>query len=200
MRNSARALAVGALGYALGSIPSAAIATRMAGSRVDLTTGGSGNPGAFNAAAVLGRRWGILVGAADIGKGLLAGVAGRRFGGDTGCYLAATTAVAGHCYPIGRRGGKGAATSLGACLSAFPVYAPADLAVGAAMLALRRHAPRGARAAPAALASTAVFVGASALWSWRRWPNPGGPPSGPRLLGYALATSALTTPRWLQHS
>lgn len=200
MRVPITALVAGAAGYVLGTIPSATIAARMAGSEVDVNATGSGNPGAFNSAALLGRRWGIVVGAADIGKGWLAGVAGRRLGGDTGCYLAATTAVAGHCYPLGRRGGKGAATSFGACLSAFPIYAPADLAVGAATLALRRKAPAGSRAAPAALTSTAVFVAVSAIWSWRRWPNPGGPPSGPGLLGYALASSALTVPRWLQHS
>ena len=50
-------LAAGAVGYALGNVPSAAVATRLARSQVDINTGGSGNPGAFNTATLLGRRW-----------------------------------------------------------------------------------------------------------------------------------------------
>jgi glycerol-3-phosphate acyltransferase PlsY len=50
-------LLAGAAGYLAGSIPSADIATRLAGTSVnDLRAAGSGNPGALNASVLLGRR------------------------------------------------------------------------------------------------------------------------------------------------
>jgi glycerol-3-phosphate acyltransferase PlsY len=196
--NSLRLVATGLAGYALGSIPTARIAAKLSGSAVDVSAGATGNPGAYNTGKLLGRRWGLLVGAGDVGKGLMAGLVGRGLAGDPGCYLAATTAVAGHVYPVGRRGGKGVATSFGSCLAAFPLYAPVDVAVATAALILRRRGPEGSRAAPAVLASTTVFLAVTALWSWRRWPNPGGPRSGPGLFGYALASSLLIVPKWLR--
>ena len=55
-------LAAALLGYLLGSLPSADLARRVSGrSDVDLRTTGSGNPGATNAATVLGARWGAAV-------------------------------------------------------------------------------------------------------------------------------------------
>lgn len=116
-------------GYLAGSMPSADIATRLARREVsDLRTTGSGNPGAVNAAATLGRRWGGAVLAADVAKGALAGTAGRAIAGPAGAYAAATAAIAGHIVPVwsGGRGGKGVATSAGACLSVFPAYLPID--------------------------------------------------------------------------
>ena len=193
-----RPLAATMVGYGLGNIPSAGIAQSMAGAGTEALAAGSGNPGALNASRTLGRRWGLAVGAADIAKGAVAGFAGRRIAGDAGCYLAATASVGGHVHPLGRRGGKGAATSFGSCVAAFPLYAPVDIAVGAAALLARRKAPEGSRAAPAALITSASFVAAAALWSWRRWPNPGGPRSGPGLFGYAAVSALLMLPRWLE--
>lgn len=193
-----RVVLAGTLGYVAGTLPSAAIAARVSGSRSDLLTAGSGNPGAFNAGSQLGRGWGIAVGVADIAKGTLAAWAGRKVGGDDGCYLAATTVVAGHMYPPRRRGGRGVATSFGAVMVAFPLFAPVDFAVAAAVVAVRRHAPRGTRSAPAVLASSSAFLLLSSLWSWKRWPNPGGPASGRAMLAYAIATAALVLPRWVR--
>ena len=66
-------LLAAATGYLAGSIPSADIATRLARTNVDdLRATGSGNPGALNAAAVLGRRWGAAVLGADMAKGAAA--------------------------------------------------------------------------------------------------------------------------------
>lgn len=191
--------AVGAalLGYAAGMLPSAAIAACLAGSAEDLALAGTGNPGAFNTSTRLGRGWGVAVGIADIGKGVFAAYAGRRLGGDSGCYAAATTVVAGHMYPPRRRGGRGVATSFGACTVAFPLYAPVDFGVAAIAMALRRHKPEGTRAAPAVLTTAAAFMAATTVWSLKRWPNPGGPAAGPGMLAYALGTAALVIPRWL---
>src|SRR3546814_18945906 len=60
LRSGAWSLAgAAAVGYALGLLPSAALAARVAsGGKVDHRASGTGNPGGANAAAVLGRRWG----------------------------------------------------------------------------------------------------------------------------------------------
>ncbi|MGI8609373.1 MAG: glycerol-3-phosphate acyltransferase [Candidatus Dormibacteria bacterium] len=195
---SARRVALAAvIGYAAGTLPSAAVAARLARSSSDVSQLGSGNPGAFNTSQQLGRWWGIGVGLSDIAKGTVATWAGRRLGGDGGCYAAATAVVAGHVYPPSRRGGRGVATSFGATFIAFPLFAPIDLAVAAAVMGARRHAPKGTRSRPAVLASTSVFVCMSSLWAWKRLPNPGGPASGGGMLAYALATAALVLPRWV---
>ncbi|MFN2463719.1 MAG: glycerol-3-phosphate acyltransferase [Candidatus Dormibacteria bacterium] len=195
---AARPAAAGLLGYILGTLPSAAIAARLAGSTGSIGSVGTGNPGAYNAATQLGPRWGVAVGAADVLKGVLAALAGRALDGDRGVYTASTAAVAGHTYPPRRRGGKGIATSFGTCMVAFPVWVPADLAIGAAVLYLRRDAGSGDRAAPAAKACTATFLAVGTLWAWRGWPNWGGPRGRKGLFAYVLGTSLLTGSRWLR--
>ncbi len=150
----------------MGAFPSADLAARAAGGRIDLRSSGSGNPGAANAAGVLGTRWGLAVMAADIAKGAGAGALGRRLGAGPGANVASCAAVIGHCFPAHRgfRGGKGVATSVGQVLATFPVHVPLDtaLAVGTVALpGLRRRA----------FAATAVasmgWVAMATLW-WRR--------------------------------
>ncbi len=65
--SSPDALTAAIIGYLAGSIPSADIATRLARSN-DPRTAGSGNPGALNTAAQLGRRWALAVLVADMRK------------------------------------------------------------------------------------------------------------------------------------
>lgn len=105
---------------------------------VDIHRAGSGNIGATNVGRVLGRRWGLLCFALDFLKGfvpvLLAGWALGALGGMGnpgaasagvlgGWLLVAAATVAGHmASPFLRfRGGKGVATSCGACLALWPV-------------------------------------------------------------------------------
>src|SRR5205823_14173960 len=65
-----RLLAAATTGYALGTIPSADVAARLATrGATDLRDAGSGNPGAANAMAVLGKGWGYGVLIADVTKG-----------------------------------------------------------------------------------------------------------------------------------
>lgn len=184
------AAAVG-LGYLLGSVPfadlAAVLASRGMATRVDLRSAGSGNPGATNAAAVLGRRWGLAVLVADAGKGVTAGVLGRRIGGAGGAYAAATASIAGHIVPVwsGGRGGKGVATSAGACLAVFPAYFPIDAAVAGASAVRLRNAETVTRVACGVWITSAVF------W-WRRGlPNAWGPPAGPGLVAFAVAGSVM---------
>ncbi len=188
MRPSARAVVAVGVGYLLGTTPSADIATRLARSAVtDLRTTGSGNPGATNAAAVLGARWGFAVLAADMAKGAAAGVAGRVIAGPAGAYSAATASIGGHIMPVwsGGRGGKGVATSAGACAAVFPAYFPIDAAV-AVLGALRsRNAEQTTRW------SCAAWVAAGIVW-WRlRLPNGWGPPPTAGLPWFAAVSSAM---------
>lgn len=182
-----RLLAATGVGYLAGAIPSADIATRLAGSSADLRTEGSGNPGALNAATVLGPRWGYAVLAADMAKGALGGAAGRMIGGDTGAYLAAAASIGGHIAPVtkGFRGGKGVATSAGACLAVFPAYFPIDAAVATLTALTAQHAERSVRI------SCGAWVGASVLW-WRRdLPNAWGPAPGPAMVAFAAGSSVM---------
>ncbi len=176
MKHRARPLIwAAAVGYLVGTAPSAAISARLApGGSLDLRSSGSGNPGGLNALRLLGRRAGAAVIVADVGKGVAACVVGRRLAGDRGAHVAGVAAVTGHCFPLWARfrGGKGVATSFGQCLYTFPVFAPIDAAVAVGV-----HRTPGLRRP--ALASVAVssttWLLASFLW-WRRgWPNLWGP-------------------------
>ena len=176
------------VGYLAGSVPSADIATRLALNGVsDLRTTGTGNPGALNAATVLGRRWGGAVLAADVAKGALAGAVGRAIAGPAGAYAGATAAIGGHIVPAWSRGrgGKGVATSAGACLSVFPAYFPIDAVVAVAGAARTRSAERATQV------SCAAWVIASFAWWWRKLPNAWGPPPGPGLPVFAAFGSAM---------
>jgi glycerol-3-phosphate acyltransferase PlsY len=187
----ARLALSGAVGYALGTLPSADIASRLAArgraDRVDLRATGSGNPGAANAAKVLGNSWGLAVLGADIAKGVAAGFVGRAIAGDRGAYLAATAVVGGHIAPAwnGFRGGKGIATSAGTCLAVFPAYFGVDLLVAAMGAAGSRNAERATQL------SAVAFVTAAAVWARRDLPNAWGPRPSAGLVAFAATTSAM---------
>ncbi|MFP5318809.1 MAG: glycerol-3-phosphate acyltransferase [Acidimicrobiia bacterium] len=188
-----RTLAAAATGYLLGSLPVADAAARVATKGcTDLRTAGSGNPGAANAMDVLGKGWGYGILFADIGKGGVAAMVGRRLAGDLGAHAGGTAAVVGHCYPVwnGFRGGKGVAASCGQCLATFPAYFPLDLAVAWAVAKWR------GRAYPATAFACTVWVTAGLLWWRRRWPNAWGPPPSPALPAAAALSSAAILSRF----
>lgn len=166
-RRAAQLLAAALSGYLLGTLPSADAASRLStGGRADLRSAGTGNPGAMNARRLLGRRAGLAVMVADIGKGVAACLAGRALAGDTGAHTAGVAAVAGHCYPAwnGFRGGKGIATSFGQCLATFPAFTPLDVAIATGVSRL----PGVRRPALASVAvSSTAWVLAGVIW-WRR--------------------------------
>jgi glycerol-3-phosphate acyltransferase PlsY len=176
------------VGYLFGSFPSADVISKaVARGDVDLRRVGSGNPGAANAAAQLGNWWGLVVLALDVAKGAAAGVAGRVIGGDAGGYIAATASIAGHIAPpwSGFKGGKGVATSAGACLAVFPAYFPVDVAVTALTANRVRNAERTVQI------SSAAWVGAALAW-WRfRLPNAWGPAPTRGLPAFAATGAAL---------
>src|SRR3954468_15214872 len=120
------------IAYLLGSIPTALIISkRFFG--IDIRDYGSGNMGATNTFRVLGSRYGTMVMAFDILKGMTA-VALYNF---IPYYLhhelertnfmigLGLAAVAGHIFPIwaGFKGGKGVATLFGMILAIQPIVA-----------------------------------------------------------------------------
>ncbi len=104
--------------YLCGTLPSAILIAKSKG--VDITTVGSGNPGASNVARALGTKYGIFVFALDALKGAIP-VAIVMISDRPVAYACAASAVLGHVFPITRRfkGGKGVATGAG---SLFPLH------------------------------------------------------------------------------
>lgn len=192
MTRLVRTLVAAIVGYLLGTAPSAAIASRLAGAD-PLVEAGTGNPGGMNAAHVLGKEWGVAVGVADVGKGVVAARLGERLAGPVGANVAATASVVGHCHPIGRVGGKGVATSIGQVIGTAPAYLPLDIAAAGitSKLPVFRHRTRGAT-----VAASTVWVAATTAW-WRKgWPNPGGPAVTWALPAGALVSSAVIAGRF----
>ena len=188
-----RLLASAAVGYLVGGLPAGDTVARVASrGKTSLRTAGTGNPGAANAIVVLGKRWGAVIMAADIAKGVACCTLGRRLAGDNGAHVGGTAAVIGHCFPIwsGFRGGKGVATGFGQVVATFPAYVPIDLGVAWAVAAWRK------RPLPATAAACCLWVAAGLLW-WRRgWPNAWGPPPTPALPVAAAISSGVILSRF----
>jgi acyl phosphate:glycerol-3-phosphate acyltransferase len=188
------ALASAAAGYLIGTVPCADTAARLAtGGATNLRDAGTGNPGAVNAMAVLGKPWGWGILAADAAKGALACGAGRRLAGSTGAHVAGAAAVVGHCLPVwnGFRGGKGVAVSLGQCAATFPAYLPIDLGVA---WAVGRWT---GRTLPGTAVASATWVTAGLLWWRRQWPNAWGPPPSAALPASAAVSSSVILYKFL---
>lgn len=186
--SQARMTAAALAGYLAGTLPSADIAARLAkGGQVNLREAGSGNPGALNALNELGKGWGAAVLVADMGKGVAGAFAGRVIAGDVGAYVAATTSIAGHIAPVWSRfrGGKGVATSAGACLAVFPAYFPFDAGV-AALAAIKTGA-----AEKSVWVSAVCWVTASVVWWRRRLPNAWGPEASGWLVVFSTAGAGM---------
>ena len=99
--------------------------------KVDLSAGGSGNPGASNAVILMGWGAGVLTAVHDIGKSALAVVLARLLFPDLP-LIGATAGVAsvlGHIYPfwLKFRGGKGFASYLGMTIALHWKFAIAVL-------------------------------------------------------------------------
>ena len=104
-----------ALGYLLGCSNMAKYIAAM--KKVDLSAGGSGNPGASNAVILMGWGAGALVAIHDIGKAALAVILARLMfpGAPLIGAVAGVAAVLGHIFPFWMKfkGGKGFASYLG---------------------------------------------------------------------------------------
>jgi glycerol-3-phosphate acyltransferase PlsY len=154
--------------YFIGSIPTALIVSRYF-FNIDIRDYGSGNMGATNTFRVLGPRYGSLVMAFDILKGVLAvslfNVLPHYLHDEwdrtnlmVGLGLGA---VIGHIFPVFAqfRGGKGVATLFGMILAVQPVIALSCVAVFLLVLFLTRYVSLSSIIAGIALP---IFV----LWIW----------------------------------
>lgn len=109
--------------YLLGTLPSAIWIASANG--VDISTFGSGNPGASNVTRALGWRKGIWVYVLDAAKGATAAGIGLWLDGRPVAYACGAAAILGHMFPVFRqfRGGKGVATGSGVLVVLFPLLA-----------------------------------------------------------------------------
>lgn len=115
--------------YLLGTFPSATLIARANG--IDISTVGSGNPGASNVTRALGWRKGIWVYVLDALKGAIATGLALGLDGRPLAYWCGAAAILGHMFPIFRRfnGGKGVATGSGVLLVLHPIIAPFAVAL-----------------------------------------------------------------------
>ena len=117
------------LAYLLGSISGSLLLGRL--KKVDIRGQGSGSAGGTNAFRTQGLVFALGVVVIDVGKGFLAAwwIPAMDFGGSSVItdpalliMVCGFAAVLGHCFPIwhGFRGGKGAATAVGALIVIEP--------------------------------------------------------------------------------
>lgn len=118
------------LAYLLGSVSGSMVMGRFR--KVDIRASGSGNAGGTNAFRTQGFKFALGVVIIDIGKGVLAAWAipllpftalGDAVTLEIQVLICGFAAVIGHCYPVwyGFKGGKGAATAVGALLIIQPL-------------------------------------------------------------------------------
>ena len=119
------------IAYLIGSINFGLILGYIQG--LDLRSQGSGNAGATNALRILGARSGLLVFFGDAFKGyfalylcnsIVAQTESLLFAPSDYLFLSLIFSFIGHCYPVwfNFRGGKGAATALGAFIFIDPYF------------------------------------------------------------------------------
>jgi glycerol-3-phosphate acyltransferase PlsY len=181
-----------AIGYLIGTFPSADVVTRaVSRGSVDIRRAGSGNPGGLNTMRVLGSGWGALVILLDILKGTAAGFAGLPIS-DPAAYAAGTAAIAGHVWPVwtGFRGGRGVATAGGSFASVFPPFFPIAAGFAIALTLIRRNP------ALTVLLVCPLWIAAAAIWWGADLSNWWGPEPDAGLLVYAAVGSLLVLARF----
>jgi glycerol-3-phosphate acyltransferase PlsY len=123
-------LAKALLAYLLGSVSGSMVMGAVR--HVDIRKSGSGNAGGTNALRTQGFWFALVVVVIDVGKGFLAAwgipqleipLMGESTSTETQMLVCGFAAVVGHCYPVwyGFRGGKGAATAVGAFIVIQPM-------------------------------------------------------------------------------
>jgi glycerol-3-phosphate acyltransferase PlsY len=156
-------LLAGALGYLIGSIPTAGFLGRLKG--IDLRSEGSGNPGTKNALSTGGPVLAAAVLLIEAAKGYLAVWVGFEIAGDTGALFAALGAVAGNVFNVwyGFRGGKGLGISLGVLAAAWPTVLPVMVVVIVLAALITRSAGL------AALSAMAGLIVCAFVWPEQNW-------------------------------
>ena len=158
--------------YLLGSLSGSLLIGRLRG--VDIRRAGSGNAGGTNAFRTQGWRFALGVVVIDVGKGAAAAWLGLHAAAAApspldSAYaqgaLCGFAAVVGHCWPLyfGFRGGKGAATVVGALLVLAPVFVLPMLGIWAAVLIATGYVGLATMIAAFAFATLAVVISSAPL-------------------------------------
>ncbi len=149
MESTIAAILIGS--YLIGSIPFGLLLTRAAGLG-DIRSIGSGSIGATNVLRTGRKGLAALTLFFDAGKGAVAVLLARHWGGDVCAYLAALFAMLGHMRPVWLRfkGGKGVAVGLGILLALHPLVGLAAFATWLLVAALFRYSSLAALAAATA--------------------------------------------------
>lgn len=173
--------------YSLGAVSGSLLIGRLLG-LADLRQSGSGNAGATNALRAGGKVYGLTVLLFDLGKGALAAALPWLLLSQAPVWLAyacAAAAVLGHVYPLyyGFRGGKGAATLIGALLVLAPWQFLPGLVVFIATLVLSGFVGLSILLGMTAVAAALVVS---------HWPQAG---TAPVLFGLAMWVLMLYTHR-----
>ncbi len=133
------------LGYLLGSLNFSIIIGKLF-YKIDVREHGSKNAGTTNTLRVLGKGPAVFVLLFDTFKAVIAYwiVFGITKNAPLS-YVAATAAVVGHNFPVffGFKGGKGVATSLGACFCLNPLLGLFVLIIGVGTIAVTRYVSVG---------------------------------------------------------
>ena len=129
------------LAYAIGSISSAIVVSRLFGLK-DPRQVGSGNPGATNILRYGGKRAAIITLLGDILKGVIPVIIARLLTDDVWVLaLVMLLAFLGHLYPVfhGFKGGKGVATAFGVLTALQPWIGVALIATWLAVAVIFRY-------------------------------------------------------------
>lgn len=138
-------------GFLLGSIPAGRIVAKLWGG-VDITSCGSGNPGATNVYRVLGWKPALPVALVDVAKGYVAAVFLIQMQWmplpvtePVVRIIAGFSAVAGHVWSLFShfRGGKGVLTALGMICGLMPLAAAICLGVWVIVFSISRYVSLG---------------------------------------------------------
>jgi glycerol-3-phosphate acyltransferase PlsY len=152
-----------AAAYVVGALPIGFLVARGFGVG-DIRRHGSGNIGATNVLRTLGRLPAVITLLGDIAKGYAAVALAAYLGaGDAAVTAAgAVAAVVGNCWSVflGFRGGKGAATGLGALLRLTPLATLAALPVFLVVVATTRFVSLASVLSAACVPFGALALGA----------------------------------------
>jgi len=157
------------LAYLLGSVSGSIVMGRFR--NVDIRQSGSGNAGGTNAFRTQGFWFALGVVIIDIGKGALAAwlIPSLNLGLQVDAALSdwqplacGFAAVVGHCYPVwhGFRGGKGAATAVGALLVIEPLVILPMLLIWLTVLTITGWVGLGTMLAAISLVPAFILLGA----------------------------------------